>query len=67
VTDGHGFSAVFAFMLRERGMPAMRNFFRASTRDDSLALIQTRFSAAFGWTLTEAEGRWRTALVAAAP
>jgi hypothetical protein len=70
ITDSTSYPAAgsfVGFVLRERGMPALRAFFRSSTRDDSLALIQARFSAAFGWSLAEAEGRWRTALVAAAP
>jgi hypothetical protein len=50
------------FLLRERGMPAMRDFFRTGTRDDNLSVIQVRFRTAFGWQLPEAEVLWRTAL-----
>lgn len=50
------------FVLRERGMPPMRAFFQASGRDESPGAIQSRFAAAFGWTLAEADDRWRAFL-----
>jgi hypothetical protein len=35
------------------------SFFRSGTREDRLGVIETRFPAAFGWSLAEAEARWR--------
>ena len=51
-----------SFLLRERGMPAMRTFFQGGSRDESLSVIQARFATAFGWTLAEADTRWRVYL-----
>ena len=52
-----------SFLLRERGMPAMRTFFQGGSRDESLAALEARFIVTFGWSLTEAETRWRAYLV----
>lgn len=53
-----------AFMIRERGIASMRTFFQTSGRDDSLGAIQSRFEAAFGSTLTDADQRWRSYIYA---
>lgn len=63
VTEMVGYPAAgsfVSFMLRERGMTAMRTFFQTSGRDDSAAQIQARFQAVFGLALDEADQRWRS-------
>ncbi|HSL23160.1 MAG TPA: hypothetical protein VK886_16645 [Vicinamibacterales bacterium] len=47
-----------SFVLDQRGVPAMKAFFGASSQDDRLGVIESRFSASFGWSLAEAEARW---------
>ena len=65
LSDGVSYPAAgsfVSFMLRERGMPAMRMFFQTGTRDDSAATIQTRFATAFGMSVADADQRWRAYL-----
>ena len=50
------------FVLRERGAAAMRAFFEGGARLESLSAIQSRFTAVFGWSLAEADQRWRAYL-----
>jgi hypothetical protein len=50
------------FLVRERGMASMRAFFQGGSRGEALSSIQSRFAAAFGWSLAEAETRWRVFL-----
>ncbi len=51
-----------SFVLDDRGMAAMKTFFRTSSRQDTQATIETRFRDAFALTLAEAEARWRAFL-----
>jgi hypothetical protein len=51
-----------SFMIADRGMTATQTFFRISTRQDTQATIEARFSDAFGLTLGQAEARWRAFL-----
>jgi hypothetical protein len=51
-----------SFLLRERGMPAMRVYFQTGTRNDSAATIQSRFGTAFGFSIAEADQQWRAYL-----
>jgi hypothetical protein len=51
-----------SFMLGVRGMAATQTFFRTSSRQDAQATIESRFSDAFGLSLSEAEVRWRSSL-----
>ena len=51
-----------SFLIDDRGMPAMLAFFRASSRADSRAIIDTRFTSAFGFSVAEGEQRWRAFL-----
>lgn len=39
-------------------MPAVLAFFRASSRGDSRATIETRFNGAFGFAVADGEKRW---------
>jgi hypothetical protein len=53
------FAGSFVLFLQERfGLPQVLSFFRASGRNDSLAVIRTRFEQAFGATLEAAEAEW---------
>jgi hypothetical protein len=47
-----------AFLIDRFGMDRVLQFFRASTRDDSLDTIRSRFATSFGATLEEAEAAW---------
>jgi hypothetical protein len=47
-----------AFLITRFGLDRVLVFFRASARDDSLALIEQRFAQAFGVTLGAAEAEW---------
>ncbi len=47
-----------AFLIDRFGLNRLLAFFRASTRDDTLDVIETRFQQAFGSALGEVEGEW---------
>jgi hypothetical protein len=47
-----------AFLIARFGLDSVRPFFRASTRDDGLAVIEQRFEQSFGATLSAAEAEW---------
>lgn len=47
-----------AFLIEERGMDRVKNFFTTGSRTASVADIERQFSAAFGMTLQESETRW---------
>ncbi len=47
-----------SFLIDDRGMSPVLAFFRAGTRGDSRATIETRFAGAFGYSVAEAETRW---------
>ncbi len=47
-----------AFLITRFGLDRVLVFFRASSRDDALALIEQRFKQAFGVTLGAAEAEW---------
>jgi hypothetical protein len=47
-----------AFLITRFGMDDVLAFFRASTRDDSVAVIELQFQQAFGTTLAVAEAEW---------
>lgn len=67
VTEMVGYPAAgsfVSFMMRERGIAAMRTFFQTSGRDDSAAAIQSQFLAVFGLTLDEADQQWRSYIYA---
>jgi hypothetical protein len=40
----------------------VKDFFRASTRDDSRSTINTKFQQAFGVSVAEADQAWRAFL-----
>lgn len=50
------------FMIDERGMEAMKAFFRAGSRDAKRADIEREFSAVFGMSMQDAETRWHAFL-----
>jgi hypothetical protein len=54
----HIYTAFVAFLIERLGLPRVLEFFRTSTRDDSLDVIGQRFAATFGVTLDEAEAAW---------
>ena len=47
-----------AFLIDRFGLDRVLAFFRASTRDDALGVIETRFQQAFGTALPDAEAAW---------
>ena len=47
-----------AFLMTRHGLERVLAFFRASTRDDALGVIETRFRQAFGMALADAETEW---------
>jgi hypothetical protein len=49
-------------VLRTSGMDAMRTFFQSGSRADTQAGIASRFSEAFGVSLSDAEASWRAFL-----
>jgi hypothetical protein len=46
------------FLITRFGLDRVLQFFRASGRDDSLAVIEQRFQQSFGSTLAAAEADW---------
>ena len=52
------------FVLDTYGVDRVREFFRISTRDDTLSTIKQRFAAAIGVSLDSAEDAWTTRLKA---
>ena len=52
------------FLIERHGLAAILDFFRAGSRDESLAAIRTRVSASFGRTLEALESDWTTFLAA---
>jgi hypothetical protein len=50
------------FVLDTYGTDRVREFFRISTRDDTLTTIRQRFSTAIGISLADAETAWTTML-----
>jgi len=50
------------FVLDTYGTDRVREFFRTSSRDDSLQAIRQLFADAVGVSLTEAEATWTTML-----
>ena len=51
------------FMVEIRGIGPMKQFFRNGSREARRAEIKRVFSAAFGMTLSDAEGQWHQFLV----
>lgn len=51
------------FMVESRGIEPMKQFFRNGSREARRADIERVFSAAFGMTLSDAEGQWHQFLV----
>ena len=47
-----------AFLIDRFGLDRVLAFFRASTRDEALGVIETRFQQAFGTALPDAEAAW---------
>jgi hypothetical protein len=47
------------FLLRSRGVPALKTFFASSSRLDSQAAIEERLTLAFGVPLDDLEAEWR--------
>ena len=47
-----------AFLMTQYGLERVLAFFRASSRDDALGVIETRFRQAFGMALADAETEW---------
>jgi hypothetical protein len=47
-----------AFLIDRFGLDRVLAFFRASTRDDALSVIELRFQQALGTALGDAEGEW---------
>jgi hypothetical protein len=52
------------FVLDTYGVDRVREFFRISSRDDTLSTIKQRFAAAIGVSLDSAEDAWTTRLKA---
>ena len=52
-----------SFMLDSHGIEPMKQFFRNGSREARRADIEREFSAAFGITLSDAEGQWHQFLV----
>ena len=50
------------FLIERYGMAKVKDFFRASTRDDSRSTINTKFQQAFGVSVADADQAWRTFL-----
>ena len=50
------------FAIDRYGMERMLQFFRISSRTDSVAAIQERFLTAFGASMEAAEGDWTAML-----
>lgn len=47
-----------AFLIDRFGLDRVLAFFRASTRDDALSVVESRFQQAFGTALADAEAEW---------
>jgi|APFre7841882724_1041349.scaffolds.fasta_scaffold12186_2 hypothetical protein len=47
-----------AFLIDRFGLDRVLAFFRASTRDDALSVIESRFQQVFGTALADAESEW---------
>jgi hypothetical protein len=47
-----------AFLIARFGLDRVLQFFRASTRDDALTVIESRFQQMFGTKLADAEAEW---------
>ena len=50
-------------MVESRGIEPMKQFFRNGSREARRADIERVFSAAFGMSLSDAEGQWHQFLV----
>ena len=50
------------FLVSTRGMSALQAFFRTSTRADSAATVESRFAAAFGFSVAAADAALRAFL-----
>ena len=55
------------FVLDRYGVARTLDFFRASSRTDSIATIQSRFQAALGASIATVEDEWLAMLRSPAP